>query len=234
MHLSPDTLALLALGEAAASPSETAHLAACGSCTATLSELRDAVRVGRSTIDIGPLAQPSPAVWDRIAAELDLPGGRADPVAPAVRRPRLRRRRWMWAVAAGVLIVAGVAGLTVRALVTAAEPRIEAAAALHAFPSWAGSSGSAVVELQQDGVRTVTVHVHVDGPATGTHEVWLMTGDLKALVALGNLHGDSGVFTVPARIDLGRYDVVDVSDEPNDGNPGHSGNSIVRGGLRDS
>jgi hypothetical protein len=46
------------------------------------------------------------------------------------------------------------------------------------------------------------------------------------------LHGESGTFAVPAGLDLDRFRLVDVSDEPRDGNPAHSGDSIVRGALR--
>jgi hypothetical protein len=36
---------------------------------------------------------------------------------------------------------------------------------------------------------------------------------------------------VPAGIDTGEYDLVDISEEPYDGDPTHSGDSIVRGQL---
>jgi hypothetical protein len=39
--------------------------------------------------------------------------------------------------------------------------------------------------------------------------------------------------TLPADLDLGRFDVVDVSREPLDGNPGHSSDSVLRGTLTD-
>jgi len=40
------------------------------------------------------------------------------------------------------------------------------------------------------------------------------------------------VFPLPDDLDLAAYPVVDISEEPFDGNPGHSGDSIVRGVLR--
>jgi hypothetical protein len=36
---------------------------------------------------------------------------------------------------------------------------------------------------------------------------------------------------LPADIDIGQYPIVDVSVEPMDGNPAHSGVSIARGQL---
>ncbi len=42
-----------------------------------------------------------------------------------------------------------------------------------------------------------------------------------------------GTFEVPDDVDLDRFDVVDVSVEPDDGDPTHSGASILRGDLTD-
>jgi hypothetical protein len=63
-------------------------------------------------------------------------------------------------------------------------------------------------------------------------EVWLIRSDASGLVSLGLLDGPSGRFTVPSGIDLADYPIVDVSAEPVDGEPAHSGDSIVRGELR--
>jgi Anti-sigma-K factor rskA len=66
-------------------------------------------------------------------------------------------------------------------------------------------------------------------------EAWLMSRDGTQIVALGALtHGDSdynGSFTVPANLPLSQLDVVDISAEHYDGNPAHSGLSILRGTL---
>ena len=68
-------------------------------------------------------------------------------------------------------------------------------------------------------------------PATEVREVWLIRSDASGLVSLGLLDGSSGRFVVPAGIDLGEFTLVDVSAEPIDGDPAHSGDSIVRGGA---
>jgi hypothetical protein len=39
------------------------------------------------------------------------------------------------------------------------------------------------------------------------------------------------VFVLPENLDVGEFPVVDVSNEPIDGDPTHSGDSIVRGVL---
>ena len=67
--------------------------------------------------------------------------------------------------------------------------------------------------------------------ARGYQEVWLIAPDLTRLVSLGVMTSESGTFPVPAGLDLAEYPIVDVSDEPVDGNPAHSSVSIVRGTL---
>lgn len=67
--------------------------------------------------------------------------------------------------------------------------------------------------------------------AQGYQEVWLIGTDLTRLISLGIMKSDSGTFPLPADLNLADFPpIVDVSDEPLDGNPGHSSVSIVRGG----
>ena len=69
-------------------------------------------------------------------------------------------------------------------------------------------------------------------PADSYVEVWLIDPDsgLEKMVSLGSIDGD-GSFDLPASIDIRRYRVVDISIEPADGVPTHSGRSILRAEL---
>jgi hypothetical protein len=52
-------------------------------------------------------------------------------------------------------------------------------------------------------------------------------------VSLGVLDGaNTGRFTIPPGLDLSRYPVVDISLQPFDAGPAHSGHSAVRGTLQ--
>ncbi|WP_210505939.1 anti-sigma factor [Naasia sp. SYSU D00057] len=260
-HVDPDVLALLALGEDVASPEERAHVADCAACRAELANLRRTATVGRSALGAGDLL-PAPArVWTRIAEELELqdatlpgvPAAAASatppeaPVAsvPAERpaadaaprqRPTARpRRAWMLALAAVavVLLVIG-GGVTVWQLLRPAPAAVLATAELDPFPGWSGAAGTAELEETRTGARQVQVTLEAPGTDEGYREVWLITSDATELVSLGVLDGTSGTFSVPAGIDTSRYDLVDVSEEPFDGDPTHSGDSIVRGQLQSS
>ena len=77
------------------------------------------------------------------------------------------------------------------------------------------------------------MEVRLDAAAAdgGYREVWLINADATALVSLGVLEGAQGTFPIPADVDLSEYVLVDISQEPADGDPTHSGDSIVRGEL---
>jgi hypothetical protein len=143
------------------------------------------------------------------------------------RAPRRRSRRWVAALAglaAAAAVVVAVWGFAVP------RAQIVAEAALESFPGWAGASGEAVLE-SRDGHSLVVVNLAADVPADGYREVWLLASDGSALISLGVLDGPEGEFAVPDEVDLDRFRVVDVSQEEVGGDPGHSGDSIVRGEL---
>jgi len=141
------------------------------------------------------------------------------------------RGRWipLAAAAAAVVIVGGIAVAV--SLQQGPSVEVLAAAELGALPEWVGAVGEAVVEVSDDGERNVVVTMEPDGAVGGYREVWLISEDLSDLVSIGVLEGEGGRFVIPQGIDLEDYPIVDVSDEPLDGNPDHSGNSIVRGTL---
>ena len=58
-----------------------------------------------------------------------------------------------------------------------------------------------------------------------------MSPDDSGLVSLGTMSAgqSSASFPVPAGLPLSVYTNVDISDEPVDGNPGHSSVSVLRG-----
>jgi hypothetical protein len=146
-------------------------------------------------------------------------------------RPR-RARTWLAAAAACLALLLGVAGGVWWERRQAAPPEtVVATTDLEALPGWAGASGVAQVEETPDGRRQVVVSLDAPVPAGTFREVWLLTPDVSGLVSLGVLEGAEGRFDVPEGLDLAAFPVVDVSEEPLDGDPAHSGDSVVRGTL---
>lgn len=241
-HVDGEVLALLALGETAGSTTDLAHIEECEVCSDEVTALRSVVDAARSA---GPMVPPAPHVWDRIADELGLAA--APPVAtdapsdaePAAvtdlssrRTARRGPRQWRWvaaAAAAGVLV--GATGVWWQT--SKDEPTsLVATATLEPLPGW-DASGSAAVETSSDGTRVLVVDLDEgDVGDDGFREVWLLKPDVSGLVSVGTLEGSSGRFDLPAGLDLTQFSVVDVSEEQFDGDPAHSGNSIVRGALQ--
>lgn len=135
-----------------------------------------------------------------------------------------RRGTWLAVAAAGALVIAGG---TLWNLNQAATPLARAELSPLAQHT---ATGSATVLESADGSRNLEVKLSKD-EAQGYQEVWLIGTDLKRLISLGIMSSDSGTFPLPSDLNLDDFPIVDVSDEPLDGNPGHSSVSIVRGSL---
>jgi hypothetical protein len=155
---------------------------------------------------------------------------------PAVRGDDRARRR-MWPLLVAAVLVGIIGGLGIGALSGYVGDRVSvvAEAVLDPLPGQE-ATGTARVEQNRDGRRDVVVTVG-DGadaanPTDGAlREVWLLNSDATGLVSLGLLDGSRGRFVIPAGIDISEYPLVDVSVESADGNPAHSGVSVVRGQL---
>jgi anti-sigma-K factor RskA len=193
---------------------------------------------------VGELETPPERVWDRVIEEVRaqpevaasvIPDDAsvASPPAVAEDQPDQRRKRgrgrMLFALAASIAAVLAIAG--VWSLVRTTQPAEIASATLDAFPDHPDAVGTARVTELADGERTLTVSLDDVDESEGFREVWLITADASDLVSLGELDGKTGTFVVPADVDLRDFVLVDISQEPLDGDPAHSGDSIVRGQL---
>ncbi|MBD7994397.1 anti-sigma factor [Arthrobacter sp. Sa2CUA1] len=157
------------------------------------------------------------------------------PAGPPVEAPvsldGKRRRRstgWLAAAAVAALIAGAATWGVVRSLPP--QPEVLASTALQPLPSYS-DEGTATVDQLPDGERELVVTAS-SSQAEGYREVWLISPDITSMVSLGTMDGREARFRIPAGLDLSAYPIVDISDEPLDGNPEHSGNSILRGQLQ--
>ncbi|MET2012385.1 anti-sigma factor [Microbacterium chocolatum] len=238
-HLDPDRVAALAFGEDPAAE-ERAHLVGCDECALELAELEHTIAIGRSTMSLGDLESPPERVWGNILDEVrrvgsapvkTIPDSSTDgaPVAANTTPPRRRAFRLLFALAASTALVLAVVG--VWSLVRPVQVVELASATLNAFPEHPGAAGSAVVTESPDGETRVRVELDASVPDSGYREVWLITADASSIVSLGVLEGRDGEFPVPTGINIDEYVLVDISQEADDDDPAHSGDSIVRGEL---
>lgn len=209
---------------------------------------RDDADIEAMLRDLAPedleLLEPPPAVWEGIASTLGASGDTADDADDVVvpLAPR-RRRAWRIAVPSAAAAVALViAGFAVYA-VTADGPDVIASAALaydpDAFDPLGAQAQAAADLVADDGHHRIQL-VDASLPSAGSEadlEAWLIQpddqGNVADLVSLGLIDpADPGSLAVPPGYDPSIYSVVDISVEPRDGDPAHSGRSILRGTLQ--
>jgi hypothetical protein len=92
-----------------------------------------------------------------------------------------------------------------------------------------GAQGRAEVVEVEGQQRLRVVLEETPQAQDGYLEVWLLRPDVSGMVTLGVLDGQTGEFAVPEGLDLEEFAVVDISREHMDGDPGHGGDSLVRG-----
>lgn len=182
-------------------------------------------------------SEPPSGLWDRIAVQLEVDESvEADPMPAAVidleqartrKAPRAIRRQHrrlaLAAVAAAVVVVLGFSALTTGDDETTTFVA-EATNATLTVPF----DGTATASITGDALE---IAFSSDLPDDEPLELWLIKPDLSDMVSLG-LVDDQGSYEIPAGIDPSEFSLVDVSIEPDDGDPTHSGRSILRGELQ--
>jgi hypothetical protein len=165
---------------------------------------------------------PPAALWGQIAAQAGRPAG------DVVRMVSDRKRVWL-GLAAAVVVGLGISA----AVVASRQDRADVVARAdltnkNLDPIGGASSGHADV-LRRG--QSYLLHLEVDklpSEAGNYIEVWMIDRNVKGMISLGPYRGN-GDYVIPAGIDPARFPIVDVSIEPDDGVPTHSGKSIVRG-----
>ena len=244
----PEQLALAALREPLPAD-DAAHLADCPQCQAEVASLQrgvDALAVPEFATAGAPLAPP-PQVWDAIAAATgvsvspstssstapalaSVPSG-PEPTEPPsednVRELRPRRGPRLLLAAAAVAVVAAGAGaiaLNRDDEVTLASTPLEPLAATEA-------TGTATVVEGEDGSRWLRIELEAPDTDGAYYEAWLADESAVGMVGMGSVRPGTTSLPVPEDLDLAEWPTVEISVEPLDGDPGHSGTSLVRGAL---
>lgn len=187
---------------------------------------------------------PPPDLFGRIEAALadDAPGRPPEADPPPVVPPggptggitSLDERRasgprrgrgpapWLLAVAAATALIAGGWWLF-----SGDGATVVAETALERL----GESGEGRVELVDDG-GAYKLRLDTEGldAPDGFVEVWVIDDEVSDMISLGPLR-DDGVYDLPSGLEPASFPIVDVSFEPFDGDPTHSGDSVLRGRL---
>jgi anti-sigma-K factor RskA len=177
---------------------------------------------GRLTDEDFQRDQPPANMWSEIAAKMDRPVHEVVPIR------RTHRRAWFGVAAVVAAALTLAAGLLISG--GDGESVVAAASLSNAGLSPLGSASSGKAEIVQRGTSYL-LHIDVSRlpqEPSSYIEVWLIDTEVKGMISLGPFHGN-GDYVIPSGVDPAKYPIVDVSLEPSDGVPTHSGVSIVRG-----
>jgi anti-sigma-K factor RskA len=175
-------------------------------------------------------AVPAGPARPEVSARPEVPAPRSGrPASAGVVRPQWSRL--LLAAAAALVVGVGI-GAGAVALGTGDDEGVAVAAASLDPLDDSDATGEARVVERPDGSRVLAIDLSAADPDDGFYEVWLIDEAVQDMYSLGVVQGGGEVtLEVPPGVDLTEFPVVDVSVEPLDGNPGHSGVSIARGRL---
>ena len=249
-HCDPDTLALAALEPDTFTDNDRSHIHDCAICRSEFESFCDTVAVGRR----GPidLMEPPAETWGVIAAATKspetprlraLPGGADADAAETkdVDSPGKSKRGWLPLAAAAMIgaVVGGAAmtGIATNGSTPIAQPSTGSVVASTALAPLADgrettSSGNATVEVSDDEAKLEVATAGLED-TDGYYEVWLIDPETMQMFSIGSISaGDQdSVLPIPSGVDLDKYSLVDISDEPLNGDPTHSKVSVLRGQL---
>ena len=137
----------------------------------------------------------------------------------ADRRPNVR---WLIGAAAALVVV-----ITAAAVWTRSADDVTVLSSTELEPLGDSGQGSAEI-VDHDGSLQLRLAATGIEPTDGFTEVWLINPDVTELISLGPIRTD-GVYDLPTGLDPAAFPIVDISSERFDGNPQHSGDSILRG-----
>ena len=218
----PEHLDLVALLRGELTNAETLaaedHLAGCAAC-------RDDLVV--TVTGHALLTRTAPAL-----GEIDLPAAPPMPQPRRVRRPRLA----LVAAAAALVVGVGVGAGTVRLLGddgARTEPEPEPSLTVSAVLEPVEGTGAGEVQMTSTGDRSTQMTVRTTGlpaaPGGDFYYVWLLDPDTNKMLPLGLVEpGGTATFRLDEAL-LASYSAIDVSLEADDGDPGHSVTSVLRG-----
>jgi len=181
--------------------------------------------------------EPPPGLWDSLSERIasyerstveDMQPPRVASLASRRRGPG-RSTQVLLAAAALVLVIA-TGALVVRQLGSSTPQSVATADLLQLEPL--GRTSASARLISEDGTSRLVIDAKNMPPAPEgqSYELWLIDSEVTDPRSLGVVTGSEQV-TVPASIDPKTHPIVDISLEPNDGDSGHSGHSLMRGTL---
>lgn len=170
------------------------------------------------------LDQPPEDLWDRIQGAAFAPG-------PKRSRFKSNVALSVIGIAAAMILVIGGGFILLRQKGNENIIREVALSNEGLDPSGAESLGKAKLVEFEGGRYGIKLDLSsLPEPENGYLELWTIDPQVKTMVSLGPLEGE-GIYRLPRGVNPESFPIIDISIEPLDGVPTHSGISILRGRL---
>lgn len=183
------------------------------------------------------LIAPPDDLWDRIEGQLDpeqatdlAPADLAQAPSSVTSLDHHRRRRRPAGVLLGAVAASLVAAVAVGALINRDGRSVLSETELASLQDQERFGTATLID--EDGTIRLDIDlaerlVSSDGQY---FELWIIDTQVEGMYSLGPISAD-GSYSVPDGVDVSEYPIVDISIEPEDGDPTHSGASVYRGTL---
>jgi anti-sigma-K factor RskA len=193
-----------------------------------------------------PILEAPPAgLWEEIQKQIDAEKpaefaadntsvlSQTESVVTSLDHHRRKRRP------AGVLLTA-VAASVVAAIAVASvvrnDSRIVGEVELATLADQGAPSLGTAIIVEEDGATRLDINFNTGLVGAGdTYELWIIDSNVDQMYSLGQIgstgDGDKRSYEIPEGVDIRDFPIVDISLEPDDGNPAHSGDSHFRGVL---
>jgi len=172
---------------------------------------------------------PPPQVWNNILAEVE------EEVASqeAIARKRAKKRfgSMLLSAAAATLLMVGVVAAVVLWPGDDAPLTEVAAAAMttEGLPVSTEATADATFVCDEDQCFVDVVLTDLPDSGDDALELWVINGDVSDMYSLGAVTEAEHRYLLPHGVTSQDFPIVDISVEPNDGDPTHSGQSVLRG-----
>ena len=94
--------------------------------------------------------------------------------------------------------------------------------------------GAGTVTLEIDDDPMIVIDFDTDVPTDENVEIWILRADGSEIIPVGTVEPGDTTWDWPTGFDPAEFPLIDLSIEPDDGDPTHSGRSILRGELTTS
>lgn len=174
---------------------------------------------------------PPPQVWNNILAEVEEEMAAQEAIARKRSRGGFLGSHRLLSAAAATLLMVGVAAAVVLWPADDPAPTEVAAASMttEGLPVSTTATADATFVCEDDACFVEVRLTDVPDAGADDLELWVINDDVTDMYSLGQITEADQRYRLPHGVTAQDFPIVDISIEPDDGDPTHSGQSVLRG-----